>query len=394
MTQSDEAGPGDSWPILRGRRSSIVAQFGETRADLVHRALTTGDPLADAVVEEIHTGGKLVRAALADGIRNGVATLVDAPPAVAALLTDTERVPDYADAALVDEGCRPYFSVPPPVHVISLSAGALIRVYCSPSIAGVLTTTGRLVDAVQRRLVETGTWVNAAMLPGSLRPGGYGYTATLQVRMLHAHMRRFSRAHGYDESVYGTAINQVDLARTWMDFTYTSYRAEDTMGFGRTVSEIGTAYRYWWYIAHLLGIDPQLVAGIATHEQAGRVDALLQAVTGPPDAGSAALAGATLDAIAGQLHDVLSLPAGAGRQALHALTRRFHGHDLADELGMPRPAAADALLTPAIAAIRLQRARQRRDPAEWEQIHRTGASAARDLISEQRGTATYETASR
>lgn len=378
------------WPSERGRRSSIVAQFGRTRADLVHRALTTGDPLADAVVEEIHAGGKPVRDALAAGIAKGLGTLTDPPPAVAALLADTERVPGHVDDALIDEGCRPYFSVPPAVHAISLSAGALVRVYNSPAIAGLLTTTGRLVDAAQRRLVETGTWVNAAMLPGSLRPGGYGYTATLQVRMLHAHMRRFSRAHGYDESVHGTAINQVDMTRTWMDFTFTSYRAEDTMGFGRTLSEIGTAYRYWWYVAHLLGIDQELVAGISSHEQAERVDGLLQAVTGPPDAGSAALVRATLDAIAAQLHEVLSLPTGAGRQALYALTRRFHGHSLGDELELPRP-ALDALLTPAVAAVRRQRARRRADPDAWERVHRTGMSAARELIGEQRGTTTYET---
>lgn len=390
MAEQTEGEPTVPWPSARGRRSSIVAQFGETRATLVHGALTTGDPLADAVAEEIHAGGKPVRIALADGIREGLSSLTDPPPAVATLLSDAERGPACVDDAVIDEGCRPYFSVPPPVHMISLSAGALVRVYHSPSISGVLTTTGRLVDAAQRRLVETGTWVNAAMLPGSLRPGGYGYATTLQVRMLHAHMRRFSRDHGYDESIFGTAINQVDLARTWMDFTYTSYRAEEAMGFGRTVSEIAAAYRYWWHVAHLLGIDPRLVDGISSHEQAGRVDALLQAVTGPPNAGSAALARATLGAIAGQLHDVLSIPAGVGRQALYALTRRVHGHSLGDELGLPRP-AADALLTPAIAAVRRQRARQRRDPEAWEKAHATGLAAARDMIGEQRGTTTYET---
>ena len=37
--------------------------------------------------------------------------------------------------------------------------------------------------------------------------------------------------------------NQVDLARTWMDFTVTSLQAEESMGFGLTTSETATLYR-------------------------------------------------------------------------------------------------------------------------------------------------------
>src|SRR5882757_1819215 len=127
----------DSWPTARSTRSSIVAQFGEARATLVGWALTSGDPLADAVVAEIHEHGREVRTALADGIGAGLGSLSDPPPAVAALLTAAETVPDFVDDELLDHGSRPYFSVPLPVHLVSLSAGALVRVYESPSIATV-----------------------------------------------------------------------------------------------------------------------------------------------------------------------------------------------------------------------------------------------------------------
>jgi len=120
--------------------------------------------------------------------------------------------------------------VPAAAHVVSLSAGALIRVYESPSISQVLATSGRLIEGADRRIRETGKWVSTVMLPGSLRPGGPGYVATLQVRMLHANMRRLARSRGFDEAAYGAPINQVDLARTWMDFTLTSLRAEETDG--------------------------------------------------------------------------------------------------------------------------------------------------------------------
>jgi hypothetical protein len=256
--------------------------------------------------------------------------------------------------------------MPPAVHLVSLSAGALIRVYESPSIAAVLASTGRLVDGADRRICETGKWVATAMLPGSLRAGQPGYVATLQVRMLHAHMRRFVRSRGFDESAYGTPINQVDLARTWMDFTLTSFEAEESMGFGLTTSEAATLYRCWWLLGHLLGIDAALIEGISSNDQARRVDELLRAVTGPLIPESATLAAATLDSITGELHGALNLPKSIGAKALSALARRFHGDSIADELQIPSSGPTDAVISGAISLIRSHRLKERRDAGQWQ----------------------------
>ncbi|MDQ1505896.1 MAG: hypothetical protein QOD57_3623, partial [Actinomycetota bacterium] len=174
------------WPNARSQRSSIVAQFGGDRTDLAQWALTTADPLADAVAVALHTDGGAVRAAFDTGVTEGLASLTDPHPAVAALLASTEALPDYADEELLDHGSAPHFTVPMPVHLVSLSAGALLRVYESPSIANVLASTSRLIDGADRRIRETGQWVVTAMLPGALRAGEAGYVATLQVRLLHA----------------------------------------------------------------------------------------------------------------------------------------------------------------------------------------------------------------
>jgi hypothetical protein len=380
----------DNWPTARSTRSSIVAQFGEARANLAGWALTTGDPLADAVVAEIHEHGREVRTALADGIGNGLDSLSDPPPAVAALLTAAETVPDFVDDELLDGGSRPYFSMPLPVHLISLSAGALVRVYESPSIATVLAMTGKLVEGAQRRIEETGRWDATVMLPGALRVGQPGYMATLQVRMLHAHMRGLARGRGYDESALGAPINQVDLVRTWMDFTLTSFRAEEAIGFGLTSAELASMYRYWWHVAHVLGVDPRLVEGISSNEDAKRVDDLMQAVTGPFIPESSELAFAALRSIAGKLKEIFSLPEGMAMPALYALTRRFHGDRVADELGVPRAAAADALLAPAIRAIRARRAKLRRDPDLWQREHDKGIAAVREIVADGTDRTAYQ----
>jgi len=378
------------WPRARGTRSGLIAQFGTDRADLARWALTTGDPLADAVVADIHDGHQHAGQAVQLGIRHGLTSLVDPPESVAALLTDTERLPDYADDDLLDHGSAPFYTMPPAVHLISLSAGALIRVYESPSIAAVLTTTGRLVDGADRRIRETGKWVATVMLPGSLRVGQPGYVATLQVRMLHANMRRLVRSRGFDEGAYGAPINQVDLARTWIDFTVTSLKAEESMGFGLTTSETAALYRYWWLLGHLLGIDARLIEGISSNEQARRVDELLQAVTGPLIGESATLAAATLDSITGDLHAMLKLPEPIGVRALSALARRFHGDAIADELRIESSRAAEAVISRAISVIRSARLKDRRHVDKWQQNQVKYLAQSRTLVA-QSDEAQFET---
>jgi ER-bound oxygenase mpaB/B'/Rubber oxygenase, catalytic domain len=369
------------WPAERGRESAVLLQFGEARAELARWALVAGDPLADAVVAETHENGQPARAALEQGIQGGLSSVPDAPPAVKALLTATEALPAFGGDDLLDRGSAPYYTSPVAVHMLSLSAGALIRVYESPSISRVLATTGRLIDGADRRIRETGTWLSTVMLPGSLRPGRPGYVATLQVRMLHAHMRHLARTRGFDEAAHGAPINQIDLARTWMDFTVTSLRAEEAMGFGLTTRETATLYRYWWLIAHLLGIDPRLVEGISTNEQAARADDLLQAVTGPLIDEAAALARATLESITGMLREALRVPGPLGSRAVQALARRFHGDAIADELQIPSPAGADAVIATAVKVIRARRARLRRDPGAWAAAQETNIAAARELLA-------------
>jgi hypothetical protein len=194
-------------------------------------------------------------------------------------------------------------------------------------------------------------------------------------------MRRLVRSRGFDESAYGAPINQVDLARTWMDFTVTSLHAEELMGFGLTTSETATLYRCWWLIGHLLGIDARLIEGISTNEQAHRVDELMQAVTGPLIRESATLAAATLDSIAGELHDALKVPESVGSRALSALARRFHGDAIADELKIESSAVVDAVLARAISVIRSRRWKDREDAQRWQRNQEKYLAESRAILA-------------
>ena len=380
-----------AWPAGRAGRPTVLAQFGQARADLMQWALTTGDVLADAAVAEMHQLGMArARPMVSKGIRDGLASLDDPPPALEALLRQAETRPDYADDELLDRGSMPYYTSPLPVHIIALNVGALLRVYESPSIAKVLTTTGRLVEGAPRRLQETGAWLTRVMLPGGLRTGQPGYVATLEVRMLHAHMRRLALDRGYDTTVDGAPINQVDLGRTWMDFTLTAYTAEALLGFGLSNRELAGLYRYWWYVAHLLGIDARLVEGITSHEAAGRLDAVLQTVTGPVTEDAAVLAEATLASATAALHRLVRVPPGLARPALHAIARRIHGDGMCQDLRVPAAPVADAWLGPVLSGLARSRDRRRQDAGRWQAAIDHNLAATRALLAQPAEPTAYQ----
>lgn len=367
-------------------RDAVAARFGPARADLALRARATGDPLADAVVAEIRAAGRegsrALTAQLQRGIREGLASLTDPSPAVAALLGSAESVPAGTDTAILDTGVRPMFTAPPAVHTLSLSAGALLRTYGSPSIAVLLGTTGQLVESAERRLTETGAWLLAATLPGGMRPGSPGYVSTLQVRVLHAHMRVLARDRGLDEAVHGTPVNQLDLVRTWLDFTLVSMRAEATIGFGLTPAEITEVYACWQLLAHQLGIDPELVRDVTSHAAAEELDALVSAVTGPPAPESRVLAGALIGAVAVLLVEPLRLPVPHGRRLLQALARRFHGAAVTTGLGLRRSPGWELAVAALGRMVALQRRWVRRSPASLEAVRVRNIAATRALLAD------------
>ena len=320
----------------------------------------------DAVVTDMYGPHPGARDAFHRGIREGVESLDDPPESVKALLAHVEARPPYADEKLIERGAVAFFNNDPTVHLVSLSAGALVRVCESPSIAAVLTQTGRVVDGASKRIEQAGKWLLSVMTPDSLRVGEPGYVATLQFRLLHAKMRRCARNRSYDEDAHGTPINQIDMARTWIDFTMTSFKAEEEMGFGLSSHEIADSYQYWWYVGHLLGIDPQLVEGISSNAEAARVDQMLQSVTGPVISESALLAQATLSSVADVLAAQLRVPRSVSERVLNALTRRFHGPTSGDELGVPSTPVVSAAVARATRQIRRRRDALRQDEIKWD----------------------------
>ncbi|GAA2015776.1 oxygenase MpaB family protein [Nocardiopsis rhodophaea] len=355
-----------------GDRPASAAGPGEEtgRADsssLVARGLRHGDPVADAVIAELDTLGREARASLDAGLRHGLDSLDSPPPAVAELLRESETPPFPVDAEMLRRGDTTSLSVDPFWSTIAFALGSLVHTYSAPGIARVLTGTGKLTATAARRLAETGLWRTNAILPGGLLRGAPGYLDTVHVRLLHARVRASALRRGWDTETWGIPINQTDTARTWLDFTVIPYTALRKVGIATSAEEESELYRYWAFLAHLLGLDPEWYRPVTDHASADALLSAIDATNAEPDDNARQLVAALLDAVAdGQVGRALGMERAHTRTLLEALTRLFQGDATADALGIERVDAA-----PFLPVIAMGNARARR----WQQF----SVASRDL---------------
>lgn len=345
-------------PLLRAPEPVVdleTARRPHGRADRVVPLLTTGDPLADAVIAELDHHGAQARRALDAGLRNGLASLTEPPPtAVAALLGQLETPPSWLDPLMLHRGDVATLSVPPLWFGLCSLTSALAHTYASPATARALTRTGRATDMAARRLAENGVWVRQAARPGGLLRGGPGYLATVEIRLQHARMRA-TAVEDWDMGAPGLPIGRLDMARTWLGFTLVAFQALEAVGIGMNPEEERYLYQYWSYVAHLLGLDESLHQDVGDHADARRLLDLLDSTTPRPDENSRLLTTAMVDAQARAMAGTPSVDLSEEqlRHLIHSVLRRTFGEERGDQLGIPAvPSATD--LIPLISQLNRQ----------------------------------------
>lgn len=142
----------------------------------------------------------------------GIQAVPDAPPELAALIADMERVPDWLDMDLVREGQRLDRNAAANLGPFAVR-GAFIATFMNKYAALPMALTGTLSnDTAARRVNETATFFTTTLLPGSLERHGAGFRAAAMVRLMHSMVRfnALKRSDRWDVGVYGIPIPQVD----------------------------------------------------------------------------------------------------------------------------------------------------------------------------------------
>jgi hypothetical protein len=370
--------------------SAARRRFGAARVDVLIDLAMTGDPLADGVIAEMSAQGPVAVSALAAWKTSGAWPSPVTLSALHALLADLTPRPEL-DWAQVERGASAYRAAGALWTMLALGPGSLVHTYLAPVPASVQVQTVNLVTSARQRVIETGTWLIATLLPGGLRPGGAGVVHTLEVRLLHARVRAALLARGWDTAANGLPLNQLEMTRTWLDFTVVPFTALARLGLPFTRAELTDLYALWQVIGHLLGVDQRLIAAVHDQRSATELLALIDMTMAPPSADSRTLTAAMITAIA-----ELAAPS-LGRLGPHAqglsvaLARRIHGRHVAAMLGIPRTWVS--LLVPiVVAGHRLGRAWGRRSDRSWQAVCDRGTQSFRDAAAQVVGLAAYQQA--
>ena len=313
--------------------SAARARFGD-RVDRLGAYLMRVDPAADAVVDAIDAmpagaGWALFRQAA----RTGIASTSGAPDALRALFAEVERVPVWVDWEALDRGGGVLMRAGP-LGGIVLGMKSLVLGYASPAGNKPLVLSGRLEEQAGRRLSETARFVQATIAPGGMRPHGVGWQLTLNVRLIHAQVRRMILRSGrWDAAAWGAPINQHDELGTSLLFSVIVLEGLRQLGMRISPADSDAYVQLWRWSGWLMGVDPELLP--ATESEGRRLGEIIAATQGEPDDDSRRLTRALLGSPAREAktaHEQTNARRVATFSA--AMCRSLLGDATADQLGV------------------------------------------------------------
>jgi hypothetical protein len=199
---------------------------------------------------------------LAEACDKGVDAVADAPAELAALIAEMERVPDWLDMTLVEEGAKAERNSAANISPFAIR-GAFIATFLNKYSALPMALTGTLSHATAaRRVKETATFFTTTVLPGALRRDGPGFKAAAMVRLMHSMVRVnvLSRPGMWDAKTYGIPIPQLDQMPAGLIPIY--FMAEKLLEQGRTSfnAEERARVELARYRCYLLGLPEDLLA--------------------------------------------------------------------------------------------------------------------------------------
>jgi hypothetical protein len=301
----------------------------------IGESLTRGDPPMDRVVDWMVAEGLGQTKQLFDlALERGIGEVPDAPRALRDLFAIIDVRPRWVDPDRLREGAR-VSGIAGLTGMDVLRDFALVAGYQASAVNRTLILTKALEKGQQRRIAETSKWWVDVTRPGGMERFADGFKSTLQVRLIHALVRRHLRSHPeWDADMYGLPINQGDMQATNLGFSVVYLLAQRALGVIITRAEGRDVMHLWRYIGWLIGVDE---AWLCDTERQGRIalyqNALSQA---PADESSRLLGAALVDEPLMHFYPNLRWLRGHWHRAKHlSIARAYLGADAMKSLGMP-----------------------------------------------------------
>lgn len=220
--------------------------------------LTDGDPIAERFVAETYhgdLGAPRARALVERALRDGVDVVPDAPESLVALVEDFNRVPDWVDADLVDQGAAVWRRWAYALGAVG-NAGTM-DTYTEGWLALPLSLSGGYAgERALHRYLETSRWWIEVSRPGAvLRPGSAARAISLHVRIMHVSVRARVRQHPeWDFPRWGLPISQSAMLLTLLGGSVAPAAGLTALGFLTSPEETRAVLHFNRYCGHLVGV--------------------------------------------------------------------------------------------------------------------------------------------
>lgn len=266
---------------------------------------------------------------------HGVDNLYAAPQPLVDLFQQIERVPLWLDHSLLNLARKTVRRSGPLGNWLLVNV-ALMGGYRYEGVIQPLLLTGRLTEYAPTRLADTTKFVQDVLSDDGLKPKGQGISATIRVRLLHAHIRfHLNQSPKWSKEKWGAAINQADLLATLLLFSLSFLVTCRVMGLRFTKKEAQSVIHLWRYVGYLIGIDEHLLP--STEDEARKMFYLVGKTQ--------TLAGAEAALLGKALHEVpllysdgylSELQAKLSMKVRSAVSDLFLGDEALKHLGIPK----------------------------------------------------------
>ena len=221
---------------------------------------TVGDPVMDAVVEELAPlpQGQVHRLISAgmdedfDGLRNAPQLLrdffIDAP----------QPDPDWLDYDAFTPGVRAFQRNS--VSVLSAFVTGVLIDGFSTLISKSFVQTGRIFDNGVWRLKQNNRHQMEIFWPGGLERHGDGWKLSVRIRFVHAQVRRLlAQTEEWDHDAWGVPISAAHVGYSAACFAARTVKHSESLGARYSAEERAGFHAVWRYAAYLMGIPETIL---------------------------------------------------------------------------------------------------------------------------------------
>ena len=238
----------------------VARRIDPDLADNYVRHATIGDPLADAMVDDVSqlTPAESIQYIQAV-MESEEKVLANAPASVQALYHDANTAPQWLDLEAFGPGIRAFHANAPEI-LGGMVGGVLVEGF-STAICESFLITGRLREQGVRRLKQNNRHMLEIFLPGGLNRYGDGWRLSVRIRIVHARIRHLlshaPRDWSFDEM--GTPVSSAHMGFAISSFSARLLQHATSLGATFSNEERASFMQVWRYSGHLMGIPDTIL---------------------------------------------------------------------------------------------------------------------------------------